>query len=206
MYKVIAFIHNASRDELQKASEWLSVLETKDGKLYNIPNHRIEDTITDHTIIITFGRITELAAAQCIEETKPTNVKLVALPKITELTKERENKERRQDAYSKLLEIKQLLEEDIFFPASIKINDSDLPHLEAQQVLMLEKITEDEQRDSCFQTNKRGKLIEISKEKKENSKADIHITFSELYTIRSIMDVLGVIEVDIVKHNKKDIA
>lgn len=204
MYRVVAFIHNANKEELEIASKWLGILEADGGRLYNIPNHRVEDIITDHMIIITFGGIAKITATQCIEETKPINTRIINLPKVSELTKEESNREKRQETYDKLQSLKDLLKEDIFLPIVNKVNDLDLPDLQAQQILMLKKIIEEEERDNCFQVTKEGQLIEISQDKLENSKADIHITFSELYTIRSIMDVLGVTEVDIIQHNKKD--
>ena len=206
MYKLIAFTHNANKEDTEVVGKWLQVLEVEGGKLFNIPTHRVEDQIEENSVVITFGKVAHTAAIQYIEEMKFLNVRLTVLPMPSRLVKSPENRDVRKYTYEQLQQLKEFLAMDIFQPTVVKVKDIDLPRLRAAQVLLLEEMTKEKDRDSCFQVTKSGKLIEISKERKEDSKADLHITFSELFTIRSIMDVLGTTEVKIVKYSKEDSA
>lgn len=198
MYQLITFTSKATKPELQTAKKWMDITEAS-GHIYNIPNHRVEDHIQDNSIIVTFGKLARIAVHQRLEDKKYNNVKHVALPHLKYLKKMKENKEKRQQAQQELLAIKELLEANLFQPSGFVVKEDDLPDLDTRHLLLLQKITEEAGQNSCFQVTKGGKLIEISIEEVEDSKADTHLTFHELYTIRAAMDVLGVTEVTLAK-------
>lgn len=204
MYKAVAFTHKASQEQLEIVCTCLKFLEAQEGKLFNIPTHRVEDHVKSHCIVITFGDQASKEVELIVSSKKNKNCKHFSLPHPDQLIKSEENTEYRKKAFDVLTEVKELLHTDIFIPENIKVEEADIPELNARQILLLSRMTEDIDRDNCFQVNKGGKLIEISKTPVEESKADIQITFEELYTIRSIMDVLQVTEVEIVPNSTQD--
>lgn len=203
MYNVVAFTQKAGKIDLDKMSEWLSVLRYT-YHIYNIPNHRVEDHIKNNTMVITFGKYAEKAIQQYLEEKNFINVKHINLPHVKFLSAKKENTEKRIQTYTTLQELSKLLSSDRFQPTGIIVTESDLPELDRRHLLLLQKITEETGRNSCIQTTKDGKLIEISENKVEDSKADIHLTFAEIYTIRQTMDILGVKEVRLINNKKSN--
>lgn len=206
MRRVLAFMHNANQKQTELAKRVCKILGEIEVEIYNIPQHRVEDHIKNNSIVLAFGIFASTAAEQYITEKQLTNVRLLKLPHLKYLKSKTENIDYRASTFKKLQELKSTLEQDTFMPMpeEIVIKEEDLPALSARQIVLLEKMTEERNQETCLQTSKDGKLIEISCYPREGSKADIQITFQELYTIRAAMDILKVSEVTLVR-NKKDI-
>jgi hypothetical protein len=203
VYNLKVFTFKATQPDMEVVYACINFLETP-ASFFNIPTHRIEDHITNNSIVIIFGNTLQKNIESFIEEKRLENIKVFLLPKPSQLTREEKNSFARIEAFQKLQQIKELVKTDLFHPDSIKITEADLPDLDARHLLYLEKLTEEAGRITCFQTSRQGKLIEISKEPQNESQADIHLTFQEIYTIRLIMDVLNVKEVHLVPNSKKD--
>lgn len=203
MYKILVFTHSYSTKEIEAARKWLTILEA-DYELFNIPNHRAEDHVASDSIIFGFGQVARIAIERAVEDKKLENTKVIELPLVKYLVKEQRNRITRKDAYDKLIEVKEIIKEDVFRPVGLVVREEDLPDLDNKHLLLLEKVTEEAGKDTCIQVSKNGKIIEIGKERMKDSKADIHLTFYEVYTIRQIMDVLKVKEVQLVNSNKTD--
>lgn len=201
MQKIVAFIHKSTQRDRTLAETVLSLLEAP-SDLLNIPQYRVEDHVKENVVIITFGKICEVSVKQHIEERKLKNVKLVPLPAVQRLQAIKGNETTREQTLQDIKDLKEFLEEDKFQPEEIIWDDGSLPNLDCKHLIMLEKMTEAAGKTSCFQTTKDGRLIEISQQKLQKSQADIHLTFHEVYTMRTIMDTLGVDEVTVVNHNK----
>lgn len=201
MSSIIAFTSRATQQQLDNASKWLDLLECK-YHLYNIPHHRPENLVKENTIVVTFGKVSSKSVQQVVDEKQLRNVKHLSLPPLKDLTRSEQNRATRQESLDQIRKLKDYVKSDLFRPANVVVTEQDLPELDAKQLLLLKKITDDQEKTSCFQTTRGGKLIEISNEHLEESKADIHLTFSEIFTIRSLMDVLGVTEVELVPSSK----
>jgi hypothetical protein len=200
--QVIAFTHNVTDpSELITIESWLATL-CADVKLFNIPNHKMEDHVKSGMAVVTLGRIASITLQQVVNEKKIQNVRHVSLPQIKSLAPKPENKEARAEAMNKLKELKAFIELDIYQPQVVLVSESDIPDLDAKHLLMLQKMTEAAGKNSCFQCTKNGRLIEISTTHLENSKADVHLTFHEVYTIKTLMDVLKVTEVELVSYTQ----
>jgi hypothetical protein len=197
--KIFAFAYQIKKEQEVIANACLSLLGIKDLYVMNIPNYKVEDFIEDNVIVITFGRNAgNFTASYLTENSRITNVKHIILPAFSQLEKKEENKTCRENTFQKLKELKEFIEQDRFQPVVKVIAEGDLPNLDRKHLLLLKEITEEAGETSCFQVNKNGKLIEISLKPIENSKADIHLTFSEIYTIRALMDTLQVKAVNFV--------
>jgi hypothetical protein len=199
MSKVTAFTYRAKAEDLERAEQCLAVLEAESA-IFNIPTHRVEDHISQNSVILTFGRLARIEVQQYIDDKKLPGVRLVDLPHTKQLSPESVNRESRLSTYKKLRELRDLLKAQLYYPTSVVVKSADLPELDTKQLLLLSKMTEDAGETSCFQATKGGKLIEISNAPIEDSKADIHLTFQEVYTIRAVMDILKVTEVQLVTY------
>ena len=196
--KVIVFVYKPTPEQESIVQACLSFLGVE-FQVYNISNYKPEDLIESNSVIVTFGRQADLAVKVFLsEQKKVTGVKHESLPSLGQLEKKEQNKVFREKTLEKLDSLKKYIEEDKFQPVIRKITEEDLPDLDKKHLLLLKKITEEAGRDSVFQTTKGGKLIEISSEPLEKSSADIHLSFSEIYTIRLLMDTLQVKAVDLV--------
>jgi len=200
MKKVIAFTNAAKQEETKRVNKWLEILE-QEYSILNIPQFRVEDHVKPGVTVITFGAFLERAVTQYIESKEVSGVRVIKLPNLQRLEMKDGNVQSREKAMAQLFDLKELLKEEIFQPLEIIITDKDLPDLDRRHLAMLQKLTEETGKTSCFQVSKNGKVIEIGE--KNNDKADIHVSFEEIYTIRQTMDVLGVNEVRLVKHNEK---
>ena len=197
--KVFAFAYKMTEEQEAVANACLALLGIKDLHAMNIPNYRVEDFIENDAVVVTFGRsASNYVISYLTENPRITNVKHVALPTFSQLEKKEENKSFRESTFQKLKELREFIEQDRFQPVVKTISEGDLPNLDRKHLILLKDITEEAGKTSCFQVNKNGKLIEISLEPIEDSKADIHLTFSEVYTIRVLMDTLQVKAVDFV--------
>jgi hypothetical protein len=199
MTNIIAFTHRAGKIDQERAKQWLSLISktSNSGEVYNIPQHRPEDIIGNQRVVVSFGRVVSTIIDQLLDE-KGFSIYHVRLPSLKQLTPLQQNKEPRQQAKEQLAQASEVLQETLLEPEVLLVTEQDLPDLNARQILLLQKLMEDNGQTHCFQTTKNGKLIEIRTAHNEGSKADIQVTFEELYTARLVLDVLGTTEVSIV--------
>jgi len=203
MYKVIVITYQATKEQLARAAKWVG-LATEGGKYYNLPSFKVQDVITEDSIVIAFGQVASNNVKRLLNEKPIANIKLYELPHLSELIRKEQNTKWRAEAIQQLKTVKTELDSNLFRPTGLTIKEQHLPNLNHRQLLLLQKITEEAGQESCFQVTKGGKLIEISNEPLADSKATVHLTFRELYTIRIAMDVLGVHEVTLVSNRKND--
>ena len=200
--KVIGFTYKVSGELVNTVRDCLHVVADK-FDIFDLPSYKIDDHLEEDAAVVTFGKFAEKLVSQCIEEKKLINVRVLNLPSPRDLLHiEPNNSERRLRAWHRLQELKEEIKEETFRPTGLKITERDLPDLDAKHILLLQKVTDENNRKTCIQVTKGGKLIEISNGPLEDSKADIHLTFHELYTIRLIMDVLEVSGVTLVESSK----
>ena len=198
MSKVVAFTYKVTDvEQLQLANKCLKVLGAE-YRLLNIPNHRVEDHLAQGSTVITFGKLAGITVKQYITEKKLLGIQHIELPTLKNLFPIAANKEARHEAMQKLKHAHDLLQLDIYQPHVVLVSENDIPDLDARQIVLLQKMTEEAGKTSCFQTTKNGKLIEISNKPLPSSKADIHLTFQELYTLRAMMDILGVSSAELI--------
>lgn len=197
VYALLAFTYKADAGNQEIVKKCLSFLE-QEVKIYNIPNHRVEDVLKDNSVVITFGKFAELAVQHFIFEKKLGNVRHEKMPAPKQLVKSELNKDFRVAALETLKKIKEFMAQDILKPEVKVFEEGDLPDLDHKQLLLLQKIVEESKKGFCYQTTKNGKLIEIGVTHQPNSKADIQISFEELFILRLIMDVLGTEKVELV--------
>lgn len=198
MNRVILVAFKATPDELKIADMCIKFLG-EDASILNIPTHRTEDHLKPHTVVVAFGNLIHRQVVEYIDKHKLEDVRVYSLPLLKQLTRQPGNEGTRQTAFTTLQEVKDFLAVNMFHPDIKTIKKVDLPDLTPKQILQLEALMEQNNRLLCYQTTKSGKLISIGREQHVETKADIHMTFAEVYTIRAVMDVLDVGEVKIIE-------
>jgi hypothetical protein len=199
MSKVLVFLYKASNEDIEIAKKWVDSLEIA-YSLLPIPQFRIEDHIVEKVKVITFGMAGRLAK-QYVEEKNFCSVRIIELPAPKDLIKNTQNLKNRKAALDKLKQLKEELSLERFMPEKVEIKEGDLPDLDRLHLLMMQKVIENMGENTYFQTSKNGQLIEIAS--KPIQEADIHISFEELYTVRQILDVLGVEKVSLIKEKEE---
>jgi hypothetical protein len=195
--KVVAFVYKITKEEEDVVHGCLTFLGIPDGNILVIPSYRPAGSVESNSVVLTFGKFAELAVDQYLREGKVVNVRHEKFPHPKQLTKIETNKEARAACTAQLKLLKEFLDQKRYQPVVREVKEGDLPDLSRQQILLLKKMTEEAGETSAFQVTRNGKLIEISVDKIENSKADIHLTFAEIFTVRTIMDTLKVTEVNL---------
>ena len=199
-----AITHKALPEDTEIVLKLLSFLELDKTRLFNIPNHRPDDLVTSNSVVLTFGKFAGAEVASLLESKPFTNVRHEKLPHPKFLINKVENKETRLAVLEKLKEVKEILSTNIFQPDVKKISQKDLPDASQKELLILQRFAEENKQNSFFQVNKNGKLIEIGNGSKKSPVSDLFISIEEIYTIRSIMDVLKVDEVELVTTKTQD--
>lgn len=195
---MILFFTNKINPEHNKVLAAMTKFLDHETRCLNIPQHRPDDHVKEHAIIVSFGKLAATLVDQSIQEKRLAHVHHTRLAHPEFLFPLHKNQAQRLFASAELEKVKEIVTEQRFYPDAVIVSEKDLPELSAIQLLLLKKMTDEEGKKSCFQTTKGGKIIEISNEPLENSNADVHLTFNEVFTVRSIMDVLGVSQVDLV--------
>ena len=195
--KVLTFVYKITKEEEEVVRNCLTFLGVPDSSILVIPSYRPEGLVESNSVVLTYGKFAELAVDQYLREGKAVNVRHEKFPHPKQLTKIEVNKDARAACTVQLKTLKEFLDQERYQPIVREIREEDLPDLTRQQLLLLKKMTEEAGEKTCFQVNKNGKLIEIGLDKIEGSKAEIHLTFAEIYTIRTIMDTLKVTEVSL---------
>jgi len=203
MRRLIAFTYKADQCGSIVADACIFTVLERKAEIFNVPQVRPEQNIQEGDVVITFGRTVSMMVDQ-YQATKKINIHHVVLKDVEALHSKPGNEPHRKEALAELTKLKQFLAEDRYQPTHVTLTSEDLPDLDSKHLLMLQKLTETNQTERCFQTTKNGKLIEIRDKPSGSSKADICITFEEIYTVRQIMDVLGTSEVTLVNNTKSD--
>lgn len=198
---VIAFTFNAKPADLELAKRCLQVI-TEEHTIFNIPQFKIEDQLTNNCMVICFGPVVAGFVKQALP--KYTNVQVIELPKLANLYPTDENIEARKDALTKLQTAhEQLANFTIQEPKDIKeISKKDIDNLEDIQIALLKKMSDELGKTSCIRALKDGRTLEIGNSKDTESKADIFLTFYEIHTISQVMKVLDIEKIEIVDKSK----
>ena len=194
MIKPIAFIFNPSIEEEKLARKWLSLTEL-DIDLFALPSYDPKYLIKPYNYIITFGSIAKTTIENFLNTSKINNTKLFALPNLKLLSKKDENLENRQLAINILNELAEdIRNEELLALPDVNITEEDLPDLQSKQLILLSKIMEESQKNSCIYLSKSGKMVEVTINPYQlpNPNADFSITVAELYTVKAVMEVLDV--------------
>jgi predicted kinase len=195
--KTIILTHQASeaaQELIRKAMETCAPSLTE-APIHNIPQARAEKVIKAGTTVVAFGKWAERAARQHIEEKSLQDVRVVALAAPHKLEARPSNQEDRERTATELRSLEELARSDSFQPQVRTVNTEDLPDLDARQIAMLQKMTEEEGKISCLQVAKNGKLVSIGAHQEG---ADANVTWEELLFVRMAMDTLGTQEVTLV--------
>lgn len=120
------------------------------------------------------------------------------LEDISSLIPKEKNKEIRQKTFGELLEIKKKINNKTI------INKDILPDLTSSDIMILEKILREQNRDNWVGKLPNGKTIRISTKVDKENKEDILFTFAELYCIKVTMETLNLGEFQIVPSCKNN--
>jgi hypothetical protein len=202
MSKILVFTHNAKANETTLVKRCMDLLESEYVVL-NIHQHTPKSHVNTGDTVIAFGQVPFMMIEQYRQE-KELDISIIQLPAPKSLTKTVGNENNRYETFKTLNELKISLQEQRYQPRNIKITSEDLPELERQHVLMLKKMTEENNHVSCFQVTKNGQTIQIGNVPLVEQKTDRYISFQELYTIRQIMDVLKINEVELINKNSEE--
>ena len=164
----------------------------KDLRYYDI---KTEDT--ENSIIFLFGKKTMRLAD------KVKSKKAIYLPAIHTLHAATGSKEKRQEAFKQLILLKDMLITDSVEPTGKVTIEDPIPDITVSDLKALETTLAKKNVNKWLTTTRSGKTIQISISP-EKSKADMNITFGELYTLKIAMDTLDIQEFTIVYCNKTD--
>lgn len=193
MLKVFKYRVTAE-EEVQVVENILTAaLPGKEWHHYDMPQYSPERVLEDGDIAVTFGTAAALAVRDCNKA-----IQHVKLPAPKDLLNREGNEAARDEAWNLLQGLAQNLVNESFSPAQVVVTDEDLPDLDTRHILMLQKLTEKASSKFCIQTSKNGKTIAIGYDIPTDLKADIKISFEELYTIKNVMDILKVDHIELV--------
>jgi len=127
---------------------------------------------------------------------KYQNIHLI-LPAVIELEDESKNEKNREQTWKVLLKFKELLE------SSLTLTSSQLSELTANDISAIEIVLKSRGKTEWFGKTKSDKTICLSILPADKEKADIVLTFAELYAIKTAMEVLEVEEITIGTSGKR---
>jgi hypothetical protein len=184
----------ANEEEILVVGNIISrALPNKNYEIYPMPQYAPDKILEDGDIAITFGTAAALAVRDCEKA-----IQHVKLPAPKELVNKEGNENTRDVAWNLLQDLFKTIGDESFIPVKVVIADADLPDLDARHMLMLHKLTEKSNAKFCIQTSKNGKTIAIGDSIPTDMHADIKISFTELYTIKNVMDILKIDKVELV--------
>lgn len=195
MRKILGITYNCNNlEEQETVRKCLQILSPK-FKIINIPQHKVVDHITQDMLAIAFGKPAGAIAQD--STSRISNVYQVTLPPPSSLTDKLSNRIDREEAYKILLQAKEILDQETSITDNLTLSPDDLPDWKTDQVLLLSKRMEESGENSVFVANMNGQILEISNKINPNSKADINLTISELYSLKCIIDIFGNNEIEI---------
>ena len=163
-------------------------------EVYPIPQYSPSHILDDGDAVITFGA----TAAMAVQDYKKA-IQLLTLPAPKNLLDKPANGQSREQAWEMIQKFAESINQKAISPTKIEITEADMPDLDAKHLLVLERLIERSGSQVCFQASKNGKTIAICYTNNiDQVEADVKITFEELYTVRNVMDILGVDKVELV--------
>lgn len=162
----------------------------------NLPQHNPEKQIQNNDFVVSFGKLAAIYIDSITELNQQHNIVIqhIRLPDAKNLISKKENAKNRNITLEKLTQLKEQLNNNIPNIEQLTITNQNLPDLTATQLLLLKQITDENK--YILQTTQSGQVIKITHNITEEQDADIQLTFAEIYTIRAVMDVLGIQQVE----------
>jgi hypothetical protein len=188
----IVLTHSINQEQQELVKKCLNAYNIQ-ANIKDILYVNVKDLVKKHQFVITFGKIpASLVEAEVLELiTKPV---IVNLPHPKQLTNIPENQQHRQETAKQLQQTAQSISETPIDTTTLTITEKDLPILDEQKVLLLQKLSE---MKSSMIINKSGNLIEIGNQKRGNT--DLFFTIEELFMLEKVMKTFDVKEVQIIK-------
>jgi hypothetical protein len=181
-------------DEIQVVPGILrATLADRDFGMFPMPQYSPDRVLVDGDVAVTFGTTPALAVRDSGKA-----IQHVSLPAPKKLVNKAGNEKDRDDAWNALQDLAKKLADESFSPAQVIVTEADMPDLDKQHLLMLQRLTEKSNSRFCIQTGKNGKTIAIGYDIPIDFEADIKISFEELYTVRNVMDILEVDRVELI--------
>jgi len=127
------------------------------------------------------------------------------MPDIAKLDQTLGDEPTRQEAYEKLLKLKEALQSSTPTTTDVKQNltEGSLPKLTSGEVRTLEEMLLNKGITHWIGVTTDGRSVRVSVEP-ERSVADIDITFAELFALKAAMEVLRIQEFEVVHTNTND--
>ena len=200
---VHAFTYQAKDNEIEVVKKIMYATFGDNWMTWNAPQYWPDKIVLPGDYVITFGQTLETGLKAFIED-KGIPLSVLHLPVPKKLLPIEGNEPFRDKAWVDMLAFVEKFKQGTLEPTVIKYTDADLPDLDRRHLLMLEKIMEKSGNKYCLQTAKNGKKIVVGDNIPETIEADIRMSFHELYTIRNLMDVLGVKEVQLLNLPEQD--
>jgi hypothetical protein len=193
---VMAFINSPEEEDLSLAERILAFY-LESYHLYPHPQYPLRSLVPDADVVVTFGKFLGTMAGNVIRE-KDLRVLLICLPSIKKLQDKPENKPHRLETRGLLENLKRLCQAA---PVTATRFDRDnLPDLSSREVLLQEALASS---GPVIRVAKDGQTVEIRSEETAPSRAaDISITYSELFAIRTAMEILGVDQVEVKREDR----
>ena len=162
----------------------------KDLRYYDL---KLEDTTDD--ILFFFGD----KASRSIKNIKAKEI--IHLPEISTLYQDTGIQEKRREAFKKLSLLNSILEADTIESGTESELKDPVPNFKLSDLKTLESTLREKGVNKWLTTTANGKTVQITITP-EATKADINITFGELYALKIAMDTLDVKEFTVVYNNK----
>ena len=122
------------------------------------------------------------------------------MPATTELENNSENEKNREQTWKALLKFKELLD------SSLTLMSDQLSELTATDISAIEIILKSRGETEWFGRTKDNKTVCLSLRPANKEKADIVLTFVELYAIKTAMEVLEIEEITIGTYNSTSVS
>jgi hypothetical protein len=183
--------------EKETVTRLLALVFEQDIEIFNIPQFSPDKNMVAGDAVISFGKTAQLAVDNAIES-KQLAVTHMTVPNPKRLVNKEGNEETRDVAWNTLQILKGKINQSIYEPGAIVITEKDMPELDKLHMLALQKLISKSNSKFCIKAAKNGKTIAIGDSIPTDLKADIKISFEELYTVRNVMDILGIDSVSLV--------
>lgn len=144
-----------------------------------------EPTFSGTDAVICFGS----RARKCFDKNNQGCIHFIELSQIQNLEDKEGNEKEKEKAWKALLTFKEKLDN------TKTITDKDLPDMKAGDVLSLEAQLKEKNITEWFGTTKDGRTVYLSSGAGKERKADINLSFAELYALKTAMEVLDIEEV-----------
>lgn len=177
--------YKLSTKDLTQISKMLEIIGYKEQCVYDLISWNIQK---DHDIILTFGEHARRTALQ-------VDIQYIfTFPDLLTLSLESGNTKEREEAYKKLLEIKDILAQDQL----LKVTQADIPALTIDQIRQYEQLVKNTGQVIWKGISANGKSVVVSTDNSQTT-GDINLTFAELIALNAFFNVFTTKEVEISK-------